>query len=185
MFNARAVWAILPPDFNHTIKYSIGAVAEVLLKTVQNFLSGGSNTLKNIFPSFSEGYFNADVKRELVSRGWCPSEVEKAQNTIDSLQLLHVARMMDKSLPKRNHSLCTDVACNACQINMSDFKLQHTNKECLCGQLFVNPDTLTQILKDGQIPLLRLVGNLDNMEAEVIPSGKDTPFIAISQYVIS
>jgi hypothetical protein len=64
---------------------------------------------------------------------------------------------------------------------MDDFRLQHAYKDCGCGSLVVNPELLTQILKDGKIPVLRLVGDLDNLEAEVIPSGEDTPFIAISQ----
>ncbi len=176
---ASAVWDTLPGEFNHSVKYAIGAVGEVFSSALQHFINSDSEQTWG----FATGYIDQDVRSLMISRGWCPSDVARAQNNFSSLQVLHIARMMDRSSPKKDHSSCTEGVCYACQINIGEYKLQHTQECDGCGLLSVDPKALTKVLKNGQIPLLRLIGELDNLRAEIVPyelETRDPPFIAIS-----
>lgn len=115
-----------------------------------------------------------------VGHGWCPSGIARAEAKFQSLQSMHIARMVDKSLPKRDHSLCTDAACNIYQINMGH-KLGHEKADCSCEELGVQPQELDEILHNGDhVPLLRLTGDMHNLKVELVESDINTPYIAIS-----
>jgi hypothetical protein len=180
---AYAFWVTLPSACNHSVKFSIGAVGEVFSQTLLVLAYREGQEKKPVASSFgfSNDYLlDQEVQTSMIARGWCPSDIARAQNNFSSLQILHIARMMDKSLPQRDHSKCSDMACNACQINMAEYELQHRQENCDCTPLTVDSQAVTQILQDAQIPLLRLVGDLNDLRAEIVPSGKENPYIAIS-----
>lgn len=113
--------------------------------------------------------------------GWCPSDIARAEAKYQSIQTLFLVQMLDKSLPKRDHSQCTNSSCNLYQINMGGYVPHHQHEGCSCEQLEVDSDRLTEILrKENCYPLLRLEGDLHNLRAELVEYSDKTPYIAIS-----
>jgi hypothetical protein len=177
--HAHPILSQLPKDFNHTVKYSISGLYELVAQTIRAvFLRLG---VQRIFGrGWAVGYLNQEAKVSMMRHGWCPSDIARAEAKFQSLQAIHVLRMMDNSLPKRDHSRCTDAACNIYQINL-DYKVGHQQSDCSCEELVVNPQDLEEILhKEERIPLLRLTGDLHNLKADLVESDINTPYIAIS-----
>ena len=115
------------------------------------------------------------------THGWCPSDIARAEAKYLSIQSLFLVRMLDKSLPRRDHSQCTDSFCNLYQINMGEYEARHQHEGCSCEQLEVDSDHLSEILrKDNCYPLLRLEGDLHNLRAELVEYSDQTPYVAIS-----
>ena len=66
---------------------------------------------------------------------------------------------------------------------MSKYQVGHETDSCTCSLLEVDQDALTKILKKGDsFPLLRLTGDLNNLDLELVDSAENTPssYIAIS-----
>ena len=113
--------------------------------------------------------------------GWCPSDITRAEAKYLSVQTLFLISMMDKSLPKRDHSQCTDSSCNIYQINMGEYVPCHQQEGCSCKELEVDTDQLNKVLKKKDCyPLLRLDGDLHNLRAELVECSEKTPYVAIS-----
>jgi hypothetical protein len=84
----------------------------------------------------------------------------------------------DKSLPPRDHSRCTDDACNVYQIDMGNYQHEHQTENCTCDELVVNDTALTSVLlKDEKFPILKSNGDQQNLDYEIVESGS---YIAIS-----
>jgi hypothetical protein len=170
----------LPAEFNHSVKCSIAALAELLMHTVNTAFQ-----LLGLKPEFGrfwgKDFLDKEAKRAMKDRGWCVSDISRLEAKYKSVQGLYVARMMDKSLPSRNHENCTEFVCRYFQINMGAFQLQHQGDGCLCEALQVDNDELTRMLrKDDTFPLLRLTGDLYHLKAELIESKSDVAYVAIS-----
>ena len=176
----RSMLAVLPPEFNHAVKYSIAALGELLMHTVNIALKRLG--VKPKFGSFwGKGFYNEEAKKSMKDHGWCVSDITRIEAKYKSFQGLYVARMMDKSLPKRNHESCTEYICKFFQIDMGAFQLQHQQEGCLCDPLEVDSGELTTVLrKDNKFPLLRFTGDLHGLNAEVVESKPEVPYVAIS-----
>jgi hypothetical protein len=138
--------------------------------------------LKPEFGRFwGKDFLDKEAKMAMKDRGWCVSDISRLEAKYKSVQGLYVARMMDKSLPSRNHENCTEFICRYFQINMGAFQFQHQGDGCLCEALQVDNDELTRMLrKDDTVPLLRLTGDLYHLKAELIESKLDVAYVAIS-----
>ena len=178
---AHRMLSMLPRDFNHSIKFSIAAVGELFSQTVNFGIQIHKIKRDLLGMNWAIGYFNQDVKTEMKAHGWCPSDIARSEVKFKSIQTLHLIRMMDKTLPKRDHRDCTDLSCKFYQIDMGEYSVDHQEPNCRCELLQVKPTSLTTILENGdRIPLLRLTGDLKNLDAEIIESTDNTPYIAIS-----
>ena len=178
--HAHPILTSLPREFNHTVKYATAGLYELIAQTISYVMS--MLGIQLIFGrGWALGYLNQEAKESMMQHGWCPSDIARAETKFLSIQAMHVIRMMDKSLPKRDHSRCSDLACNIYQIDLSNHKVGHENSDCSCGELFVQPHDLEVILlKEDRVPLLRLTGDLHGLEAQLVESDDNTPYIAIS-----
>ena len=172
--------AALPAGFNHAVKCSIAALAELLMNTVNTAFR-----LIGLKPDFGrfwgKGFLDNEAKNLMKSHGWCISDITRLEAKYKSIQSLYAARMMDKSLPERNHDNCTKFSCNFFQINMEAFRLQHQEDTCPCNPLEVDCEALASILsKDDVFPVLNFTGDLYNLKADIVESTPDIPFVAIS-----
>jgi hypothetical protein len=169
-----------PPEFNHAVRCSIAALGELFMTTI-NFAFEMLG-LPLFGRDWKTGFLNEDMKASMVAHGWCPSDVARAEAKYMHIQTLFIACMLDRSLPPRNHSRCTASACNLYQINNGTYKEQHEDVGCNCDQLVVPESAITPLplFKEGKFPLLLLKGDLHNLTYEIIESGDDAPFIAIS-----
>jgi hypothetical protein len=172
----------LPQQFNHAVKYSIAALGELLMHTV-NTAFQVLGLKERLGRYWGVGFLDEEAKNSMKSHGWCASDIARVESKYKSTQGLYVARMMDKSLPIRNHENCTDSLCKFFQIDMGGFKLQHQQDDCTCGPLPLEVDSerLEDILReDGIFPVLRFTGDLHDLKAEVVESELDIPYVAIS-----
>ena len=178
--HAHSIFSSLPKEFNHTVKYAIAGLHELVAQAIRSVMStlGVQCTFGR---GWAVGYLNSDAKESMMQHGWCPSDIARAEAKFLSLQAMHVIRMMDRSLPKRDHNHCTDLACNTYQIDTSNYKVGHEEPECSCEELYVQQGDLEAILhREECIPLLRLTGEMQDLKLEVLESDPSTSYIAIS-----
>ncbi|KAG0651411.1 hypothetical protein D0Z07_1659 [Hyphodiscus hymeniophilus] len=178
--HAHPIFSSLPRDFNHTVKYATAALFELVAQAIRSVMS--LLGIPRVFGrDWADGYLNEESKKSMMHHGWCPSDIARAEAKFLSIQAMHVIRMLDKSLPKRDHSQCTDVACNIYQIDMNNYNSAHEEPGCLCKDLVIQPQRLDEILqKEDRVPLLCVTGHIHDLKVKLVESGIDTPYVAIS-----
>ncbi|KIN08693.1 hypothetical protein OIDMADRAFT_175455 [Oidiodendron maius Zn] len=179
--HAQVILITAPKDVSHNIRFSIAAVGEVFMSFIIISL-GPRNDPKVTARPWANHYLDDEVNLSMIQNGWCPSDISRCMSLFSSFQSLNVINKMDKSLPPREHTSCTDFVCHAYQINMDKYQVGHLGDGCECGEtLVVDSEELTRILFQGdQIPLLRIVGGLQDMTIELVESTSDSKYIAIS-----
>jgi hypothetical protein len=172
--------AALPMEFNTNIRASIVAIFEFIGVELTEFASDQGLQHDHFSPLVPQ-YYDNEVRNDMIRHGWCPNDIARISQTLPSQQLAHIARMMDKSLPKKDHSMCSEFICRYLQIDMTNYQLLHHHGNCTCEKVQVSSSALTEILEDGDtIVLLRFVGAVENLRVELVKSSKDTPYVAIS-----
>jgi hypothetical protein len=185
----NSVMWVVPKTFNHGVRCAIAALGELLTNTIYV-----ASKLLEAQPTFTKlpggwgfrrWFLDEDAKTSMQNHGWCISDIARIECKWTSVQGLYMARMVDKSLPKRNHSFCSDNSCLFYQINMGHYGLHHQRDGCQCATLEVDSEELTTILrKEDKFPVFRLRGkDSQNIRAEIVEAGPDVPdiqFIAIS-----
>ena len=182
----RHAWEVLLyhklKHMNHIIKNSISANCEILMQTLR--ATGSMMGMKIDFGmNWSSEYLDEQAKQEMLLSGWCPSDICRMEEQYSRINTIHMLRMMDRSLPKRegDHRACTNMACKMHQINDSKYVLRHHEEDCHCKPLKVDPKKLDSILMDGdKIPLLRLVGDINYLDSEIVESGSGVDYVALS-----
>jgi hypothetical protein len=170
----------LPMDFNNNIRASIVAISEFIGIALTAFASAQGFRFGQFSPLVPY-YYDNEVRKDMVRHGWCPNDIARISQTLPSQQVAFIARMMDKSLPKKDHSRCSESICRYLQIDMTKYQLLHHHEDCTCTKVQVSSSALTEILEDGDtIVLLRFVGTVENLRVELVKSSKDTPYVAIS-----
>lgn len=178
--HAHSILSGLPGQFKHSIKYSIAAFCE-LAGLMSEVMLSALGVQRFLGRSWALQYLNQDAKDSMMAHGWCPSDIKRAESKFLTVQALHLIRMMDKSRPKRNHSSCTDETCKFYQINSGTYQVGHEEPDCLCEELVVNAHELEEILHKGDcVPLLRLTGDLQQLEVELVTSDVHSTYTAIS-----
>ena len=172
--------ASIPKEFNHAVKCSIAALAELLMWTVH--VAFQMLGLKSKFGRFwSTGFFNEEIKNSMKSHGWCPSDITRAVAKYKSVQGLYVCQMMDKSLPSRDHRNCSETVCKYFQVVMEAYQMRHQDDSCCCSPLQVDSGALETILRKKNVfPVLRFKGDLHDLTVELVESTLDVPYVAIS-----
>ena len=93
---------------------------------------------------------------------------------------MNVARMMDKSLPERDHGHCTDFAYNAGQI-YENYQLRHQQEDYACKLLSILQASLETILmEEDRFLILRLDGDLHNLSTDIVEYTPGISYVAIS-----
>ncbi|KAE8442357.1 hypothetical protein EG329_003428 [Mollisiaceae sp. DMI_Dod_QoI] len=169
----------VPKEFNWSVKWSISALGElftIALRAAFEALQVPSDFSRH----WANGFLNDEAKASMREHGWCRSDIARAEAKYQSIQAHYIARMLDKSLPPRDHSQCTDSTCKSYQINLGQYASQHQQLPCSCEQLVVKEESLLPSLSDGDhYPLLQFEGEVDDLTCKIIKSGTK-PYIAIS-----
>ncbi|CZR51503.1 uncharacterized protein PAC_01380 [Phialocephala subalpina] len=169
----------VPDEFDYSIKWSIAALGELFMVSVRAALQA-LHAPSDFARSWGNKFLNKDAKRSMMEHGWCRSDIARAEAKYQGIQSLYIARMLDKSLPPRNHSQCTNSACKSYQINMGHYVSEHQHLLCSCETLVVEEEALLPALLDGDhYPLLRFEGGVGDLTCEIVKSGTK-PYIAIS-----
>ncbi|RDW85313.1 hypothetical protein BP6252_02903 [Coleophoma cylindrospora] len=176
--------------FNPLIKLSIGGIGEILM----NFVGHCASDLKidkddlsidkGPWGLWAKYFWDDEVRQGMAGLGWCPSEIEKCANTINSAHMAYFISRINKSLPERDHTACTRQRCTAGQIDMKSYAVQHTEEGCECKLLTVDNTPVIDILrKEDLVPVLKISGgdkDINNLKIEVVESAPEAKYIAIS-----
>ena len=111
--------------------------------------------------------------------GWCPSEVAMLQNRFSVTGRYFASRLRRRGRVM-NHVNCTDATCNALQIDDSTYVTRHTEVDCQCAHVEIDPQEVGLSLEQGKIPrfLIRPSGPYrDSIDLQMVDTG---PYVAIS-----
>jgi hypothetical protein len=71
--------------------------------------------------------------------------------------------------------------CNTYQIELESYQSKHQTEDCSCDDLLVNSADLTTILlQEEKYPMLRFKGGVEDLDYDIVESGLNTPYVAIS-----
>ena len=166
-------------DYN--IKYSLAALVDMTSiacqSTVKTMDPVPSLTLDKCW--LIAGEYVHCFKEQMLTHGWCPSEIERIWAYPYGLNTIHYISHLKKSGPTRNHSRCQKHMCSAFQISMNSYEPAHAEQSCNCGYLSVNDKRVVEILQTTQsYPVL--TGSTGSDEAHIEEFKTDMPYVAIS-----
>jgi hypothetical protein len=170
-------------DFNPDIKWSIAALGESLMFIVSSAQQELGMEL-DAFCMWTKGSFSLQMREQMLSNGWCISDIKKCSNTFDSVQALHMLSKIGRSQPPRDHSSCTEQVCRAGQIDLGNYKVGHVKEGCNCKLLTIDDSSVVEILtKEDLFPILKIHGgevNVDDLKIDIIESAASAHYVAIS-----
>ncbi|RDW77860.1 hypothetical protein BP5796_05712 [Coleophoma crateriformis] len=170
-------------DFNPLIKLSIGGIGEILMHFVGHCASELSIDT-NPWGLWAKYFWDDEVRQGMAGLGWCPSEIEKCANTINSAHMAYFISRINKSLPERDHTACTRQRCAAGQIDMKSYAVEHTKEGCECKLLTIDNTPVIDILrKEDLVPVLKISGgdeDINDLKVEVVESASEAKYMAIS-----
>ena len=157
-------WASLRLDLDPRVKYSIGAVAELIASAINKaHLTAfpGSDACRK---SFGDGFYTGEIKERMVEANWCPNDLARVRDKFRSLQLLFYYSRMRKPLSKIDHRNCAEDRCVAHSINLSQYRTRHCedcDKAGICEDVSLDNQLIMNILQSGALPLLLLKRRID------------------------
>ena len=135
--------------------------------------------IDKLVTSSGAGLLSDLPEKRMRAAGWCPSEIAMLQNRFSVTGRYFASRLRRRGRVM-SHASCTDVTCNASQIDNSTYVTQHTSQNCHCAHLEVDPQEVGSVLKQGRIPrfLIRPSSqSQDQIDLQIVDSG---PYVAIS-----
>ncbi|KAM3522899.1 hypothetical protein NHJ13051_005424 [Beauveria bassiana] len=148
-------------QLEYSVRYSIAGLGELFMTSqyAASFLA----TPRIVLPSAAFNWFRDylksgnDVEKQMLSCGWCPSGIEKLRNLFQGVASLHfVTRLRPRTRPN-DHTNCTNYACRAFQIDISQYKPRHVVDGCQCDDVHVDEAEVTRILKNSDsYPMLKI-----------------------------
>ncbi|RAO73246.1 uncharacterized protein BHQ10_009258 [Talaromyces amestolkiae] len=125
---------------------------------------------------------------EMIRSGWCPWEIVKARFTGCYVDTIAYLLQLDRKKPtwdNRTHLDCKMTECVAHNIDESTYLMRHVAEGCECDCLQADAEQLQTILKNGDIPLVKitpLAGESDDpgFKVEIVRKRTGRPYVAIS-----
>ncbi|ROW09878.1 hypothetical protein VPNG_06298 [Cytospora leucostoma] len=117
----------------HEVKYSLSALGELVHNvtdiTLKSFTPPNRTTLLN-YCLWALNYFKRGgwLEGQMLSHGWCSSEIEKVRVRCDHLNTAHYVSRLKKLGDKRDHSRCQKYMCSAFQIDKA-WNMAHGREE--------------------------------------------------------
>ena len=133
----------------------------------------------NVVTTSGAGLLSDLPESRMRAAGWCPSEITMSQNRFSVTGRYFASRLRRRGRAM-NHTSCTDTTCNASQIDNSTYVTQHSEVDCQCAHVEIDPQEVGLTLKQGKIPrfLIRPTDqSRDHLDLQMVDSG---PYVAIS-----
>lgn len=125
------------------------------------------------------------VLRLLIERlrtaGWCPFQAHHLCQSYDYLFLYYLS-LLPRSSGAR-HALCTELQCNANNVNLSasKYETKHASSGCHCRFIAVSPEDVTSIIEEGGIPLVKIQDDTERgISLKVVKADWRTSYVAYS-----
>ncbi|MCJ1365350.1 hypothetical protein MMC16_004471 [Acarospora aff. strigata] len=184
LFMAAKLWNATHPDFDWRIKYSIAVLSEVVghgLQEAYTALKLGGDT--RLYDGWGSGFCGPQIRSQMLSCGWCPSEIARVSDKFSSPQVLYFISRMQKAGIQRDHGKCTPRLCHSLQIDPKAYQTKHRKPDCRCTAVSPKMDELLTVLGKKVVPLLKIAevdGDLDSLTVEVVERTAETAYVAIS-----
>lgn len=121
---------------------------------------------------------------QLLQSGRCLSESLMLYERLDNTGI-YVASLIPTPHNSRipNHNNCASTFCSAFQLDEATYETAHATgcpSAKSCPFISVNSDDLRNILRDGHIPLIQILGDDNHIRLKVVSSSAKAPYIAFS-----
>ncbi|KAL8832629.1 MAG: hypothetical protein Q9191_000145 [Dirinaria sp. TL-2023a] len=178
-FHDSDSWSTVVEPLEERYKMTIPLSIELSIAILQETLDRASRQFRGIRHDLGDGEFLCKgLMESLREDGWCPSERSLILQMFADTSAFFASRL-ERLRTRANHTDCTTNKCFAFNINVDEYKTQHT-KECKgCTDVGISHDALAEMLRLGKTPRVRvdMKGGDAGIELMLADSG---PYVAIS-----
>ncbi|KAM0248988.1 hypothetical protein ACHAQJ_009237 [Trichoderma viride] len=175
-------------NLEETVRYSICALGEYfstgLFQRVAQ--SNPKIDVPNLGFSWHQGYIKSGgtIDRQMLQRGWCPSETEKIRSQFHGLHTMHHIAQLQRPNANQDHSSCTRHLCTAFQMDIDTYQPLHLSDSCSCALITIDERATSLILRSTDTyPIIRFdqIGDgVEDFELVVEPYEPGVPYVALS-----
>ncbi|KAI5458770.1 hypothetical protein BGZ63DRAFT_432266 [Mariannaea sp. PMI_226] len=98
------------------------------------------------------------AKSNMQMRGWCRRDISLADTYLSELSMYCVMHLR-RNTAGQSHMRCTEYACDANQVDESNYITKHRTSGCQCNFWAVDPAKLQETISQGRIPYIELKRN--------------------------
>lgn len=132
---------------------------------------------------FSYNFYNNVIDTEMQQNGWCPCDIGRVFEKFRHFQTLYFVTKLKRIETGQDHTQCTVEYCSSYRTDRESYQTLHREDNCKCLSLSVKTETIVEILRRGNLPLLKLVRSEecpDECHIQVVESTMATPYVPIS-----
>lgn len=175
-------------NLDETVRYSICALGEYFSTGLSSVVAQSTPKIDvpNLAFSWHQGYMQlgGTIDKQMLQRGWCPSETEKIRSQFQGLHTMHHISQLQRPNANQDHSNCTRHLCTAFQMDIETYQPSHLSDDCGCPLINIDERVTSLILRSTDTyPILRFdqIGDeSDNFELVVEPYEPGVPYVALS-----
>ena len=163
----------LPPEVSLSIM-ALGA-------SLESSISHNSKLVDFKVPKRKWGH-SPIISARLASIGWCVNDIGRISE-VGSIALSYFASTVKRDVPGgRGHQNCTIERCVAHHIEGGKYPTKHTRTDCNCGHIQVPVEKVTNILKNGGFPVIKIstLTNAEDLYIDVVQYRLGLTFCAFS-----
>ena len=183
MLHAALYVGTLGSSLDPTIKLSLASLGQTLAYAANKAFSK-TYSLQNVkCPStwcmlIDDDYWRA----RFLAHGWCVTEIRLILDDTLSLQTRHFLACIDKRDAERNHQYCDTQQCMVYQNDLGAYQTKHVHKGCDCQILVIDPNILSNILRNQALPLIRIRRGqtLGELSIDIVASRPESRYVALS-----
>ena len=168
------------PGFDLRIKISLASLGELFTLAANEAFDASE---KNKCPTvhFSLLIDDSHWENQMLSSGWCPSQMTMFTTGAKYLQTLHFLACLGQLAGGELHQKCNKNQCLAYQYDLPTYQTKHITG-CNCESFSIDTKHLTDILESGCVPLLRIQKGhtLDELSVDLVPSQSTSAYMALS-----
>lgn len=169
-------------DFDWRLMCSIIALHEAVVFALNGTARKlGFETIPSL--PWAKRFFGEAVCTQMLGGGWCPSDIERAADKFRHTQTLYFLSRMRKDEVHRDHQSCTPSSCSSFQLDLATYQTRHRQPGCRCPEATPKLDDIVKLLKNEELPLLRITQvneDIESLKIEVVALTPDLPYVSIS-----
>ena len=177
------VLRVAGPVFDPNLKFSLVSLGELFEYAankaflIEDFAK--YNKCPGTWPTLLDEPTRASSMQE---HGWCPSQLALLLPRTCPVQLVYFLTRLSLPDVSGRHLTCDQYKCTAHQIIPDQYKTRHFTANCDCNHWAADVSTIDSILKDGRLPLLRIIPRhpLADLTVEIVASEPSSRYVALS-----
>ncbi|KAK3322682.1 hypothetical protein B0H66DRAFT_212173 [Apodospora peruviana] len=175
-------------QFDRSIKFALAGLGELMAHVLQTGVALDQFGVAGLTAPLTGfdwkwDYLTQDSpsRQTMVAAGWCRSDLGRANSIYQRLFTAHYLSLLDRHIPGRDHSACTETKCQAAQINNDTYKLSHATEGCDCREFVVDIVKVKTVLTESDTYPILVFDPDDETAVSVQPfrPGKDE-YVALS-----